>query len=203
MRRTAGGCHDGSVAYFTAVLSPDDASDGDASDGDEPGNRDWRSIDIDLEAGSPDELGDVLRGAVDDDSPALAVLEREDEWFAFVRTDGGLEVRVFVSDAVAAADSGFADLFAELPPATARKTADADDNDEDGENGDTDDGTEPARPEPVVAEDVWAGDPDLLADLGCPAEVLLRLAASGADPSAATVEIGELLGFADVLESLR
>jgi putative tRNA adenosine deaminase-associated protein len=185
------------VAYFTAVLSPD---------GDSPDSRDWRSVDIDLEAGSPDELGDVLRGAVDDETPVLAVLEREDEWFALVRTDAGLDVKVFVSDAVAAADSAYADLFTELPPAKAHTATDLD-ADGDGEDEDQDDepdtGDEPARPEPAVVEDVWAGDPELLADLGCSAEVLLRLAASGADPSAATVEIGELLGFADVLESLR
>jgi putative tRNA adenosine deaminase-associated protein len=192
------------VAYFTAVLSPEGSGD----------DRDWRTVEIDLEAGSPDELGDALRGAVDDDdAPVLAVLEREDEWFALVRTDGALDVRVFVSDAVAAADSAYAPLFAELPSAAA-VTAAADGGPDDGSGGsgvdDDDDQPEPeedevpaARSETGVLEDVWAGDPELLADLGCPAEVLVRLAGSGADPSAATVEIGEVLGFADVLESLR
>lgn len=185
------------MAYFTAVLSPEGSGD----------DRDWRSVDLDLEAGSPDELGDVLRGAVDDDDASvLAVLEREDEWFALVRTDGGVDTKVFVSDAVAAADSSFAPLFAELPPATAAVLGDDRAADDDGDaDDDEEDDDEPTttRPEPVVAEDVWAGDPELLADLGLPAEVLVRIAASGADPSGATVEIGELLGFADVLESLR
>ena len=99
------------MAYFTAVLSPDGPGD----------DREWRSVEIDLEAGSPDELGDALRGAVDDDSPVLAVLEREDEWFALVRTDGPIDVKVFVSDAVAAADSAYAPLFAELPTAGDRR----------------------------------------------------------------------------------
>ncbi|MFD0482084.1 hypothetical protein ACFQ46_05705 [Kineococcus sp. GCM10028916] len=188
------------MAYFTAVLSPEGSGD----------DRDWRSVDIDLEAGSPDELGDVLRGAVDDDDASvLAVLEREDEWFALVRTDGGVDTKVFVSDAVAAADSSFAPLFAELPPATRAVLGDDGAADDDGDADGDDDGEEEddeptaTRSEPVVAEDVWAGDPELLADLGLPAEVLVRIAASGADPSGATVEIGELLGFADVLESLR
>ena len=184
------------MAYFTAVLSPEGSGD----------DRDWRSVDIDLEAGSPDELGDVLRGAVDDDdAPVLAVLEREDEWFALVRTDGGVDTRVFVSDAVAAADSSFAPLFAELPPATEASVADdsGQDDAQDDDDGGQDDEPASDRPEPVVAEDVWAGDPELLADLGLSAEALVRIAASGADPSGATVEIGELLGFADVLESLR
>jgi putative tRNA adenosine deaminase-associated protein len=182
------------VAYFTAVLSPEGSGD----------DRDWRSVDIDLEAGSPDELGDVLRGAVDDDDASvLAVLEREDEWFALVRTDGGVDTKVFVSDAVAAADSSFAPLFVELPPATRAVLGDDASADDDGDGGEEDDEPTATRSEPVVAEDVWAGDPELLADLGLPAEVLVRIAASGADPSGATVEIGELLGFADVLESLR
>lgn len=185
------------MAYFTAVLSP-------AGSGDD---RDWRSVDLDLEAGSPDELADALRGAVDDSTPVLAVLEREDEWFALVRTDD-VDVKVFVSDAVAAAESAYASLFAELPTAKdARRTAEDPDGDTpeevDDDGGTTGDGVEETPREPVVAEDVWAGDPDLLADLGCPASLLVRLAESGADPAEATVEIGELLGFADVLESLR
>ncbi|WP_432541836.1 tRNA adenosine deaminase-associated protein [Kineococcus sp. SYSU DK002] len=192
------------MAYFTAVLSPHGSGDGST------GDLDWRPVDVDLEAGSPDELGDVLRGAVDGsgspDAPVLAVLEREDEWFAVVRTDGPIDVKVFVSDAVAAAESAYAPLFAELPTADDRAgTAGGDDGDDDGDEDDedADDGTQEARPEPAVAEDVWAGDPELLADLGCPAAVLLRLAGSGVDPAEATVEVGELLGFADVLESLR
>jgi putative tRNA adenosine deaminase-associated protein len=184
------------VAYFTAVLSPEGSGD----------DRAWRSVDIDLEAGSPDELGDALRGAVDDDDvPVLAVLEREDEWFALVRTDGGVDVRVFVSDAVAAADSAYAPLFAELPPAAAVVAGgDGADEASDDDGSEVEEDEVPApRPDPAVVEDVWAGDPDLLADLGCPADVLVRLAGSGTDPSAATVEIGEVLGFADALESLR
>lgn len=190
------------MAYFTAVLAPEGSGD----------DRDWRSVDIDLEAGSPDELGDALRGAVDDDRPVLAVLEREDEWFALVRTEGDIDVKVFVSDAVAAAESAYAPLFAELPAATGRpvRAVRDEEDEEDGETGlEDEDGdaeeaaAEPARSESGVAEDVWAGDPGLLGDLGVSAEVLVRLATSSTDPAEATVEIGELLGFADVLESLR
>ncbi|MEZ0492413.1 hypothetical protein AB2L28_09205 [Kineococcus sp. TBRC 1896] len=190
------------MAYFTAVLAPEGSGD----------DRDWRSVDIDLEAGSPDELGDALRGAVDDDRPVLAVLEREDEWFALVRTEGALEVRVFVSDAVAATESAYAPLFAELPAATGQPVptpedsdaADAADDDADGQD-DTGDaaGDTGSRGGSGVAEDVWAGDPDLLTDLGCSADVLVRLATSSTDPAEATVRVGELLGCADLLESLR
>lgn len=193
MTRSPVCCHDVLVAYFTAVLSREGSGD----------DRDWRSVDLDLEAGSPDELADALRGAVDDSTPVLAVLEREDEWFALVRTDD-VDVKVFVSDAVAAAESAFASLFAELPTAKDNPLAAQDDADEEEDEDDEEvDEVEESPREPVVAEDVWAGDPELLVDLGCPASLLVRLAESGADPAEATVEIGELLGFADVLESLR
>ncbi|NAZ83809.1 hypothetical protein GTR02_18520 [Kineococcus sp. R8] len=182
------------MAYFTAVLSYDDG---------------WRSVDVDLQTSSPDELADVLRGVADDDSPVLAVLEREDEWFAFVRADGTEDVRVFVSDAVAAAESRYAELFAELPPpagvgagAAVTGAAAAEEESDDEEVVEDVAVAAPAVPGAVV-EELWAGEADLLADLGAPAELLTRLAVSGEDPSAATVEVGEVLGFADVLESLR
>jgi len=181
------------VAYFTAVLSYDDG---------------WHPVDVDLQTDSPDELADVLRGVSDDDSPVLAVLEREDEWFAFVRADGTDDLRVFVSDAVAAAESRYAELFAELPPpaGTGAAAAGEQEQDDDGEDDDEDaDEVSVVTPTVpgVVVEDLWAGDADLLADLGAPAGLLTRLAVSGGDPAAATVEVGEALGFADVLESLR
>ena len=178
------------MAYFTAVLSYVDG---------------WRSVDVDLETSSPDELADVLRGVADDDSPVVAVLEREDEWFAFVRTDGAVDLRVFVSDAVAAAESRYAELFAELPPpARSRTTPVEADGDGDGDEEEAEEVEVAAAPVPgAVVEELWAGDADVLADLGAPADLLTRLAVSGADPSAATVEVGEVLGFADVLESLR
>lgn len=184
------------MAYFTAVLSPLD------------GRQDWQSVAVDLEPGSPDELGDVLRAAVEDaDTTVIAVLEREDEWFALVRTDADVDVRVFVSDAVAAAESSYAELFAELPPPEGglpRPAAalDADGSEDDG--ADEESAAEPtSTPEPAVAQIVWAGDADLLADLGCSAQTLVQLAVSGTDPSAATVRIGELTGFADALDALR
>ncbi|WP_167585350.1 tRNA adenosine deaminase-associated protein [Kineococcus rubinsiae] len=182
------------MAYFTAVLSYDDG---------------WHPVDVDLETSSPDELADVLRGVVDDDSPVLAVLEREDEWFAFVRTDGAVDVRVFVSDAVAAAESRYAELFAELPPPAGTRPrpveGGAAETDDDGdEEGEETEEVTPAAPVPgVVLDELWAGDADLLSDLGAPPDLLVRLAVSGEDPSAATVAVGEVLGFADVLESLR
>lgn len=187
------------MAYFTAVLSllDDRADDG----------PDWRSVDVDLEAGSPDELGDVLRSAVEDaDATVVAVLEREDEWFALVRTDAGVDVRVFVSDAVAAADSSFAELFAELAPPNGvvpRAPALIDATEPEGGDEEAEPASEAPAPGPALVQTFWAGDADLLADLGCSADTLVQLAAAGEDPSAATVRVGELTGFADALEALR
>jgi putative tRNA adenosine deaminase-associated protein len=90
------------VSYFTAVI----ASDGSG----------WRARDVDVtDAGSLDDLAEVMRLASVRDRPVLAVIEREDEWFALVRVDGDDDPRLFVSDMVAAGRSKFADMLA---PAT-------------------------------------------------------------------------------------
>ena len=185
------------MAYFTAVLSPEGSGD----------DRAWRSVDIDLEAGSPDELGDALRGAVDDDDvPVLAVLEREDEWFALVRADAGGEVRSFVSDLLAAGSGPYAGLFSEDvldPGLPVHRAQDDGGSDDDEDDEDESGGAPPGAPAPDDEEPSWAGDPAVLADLGCPAEELLALTARGDDPAAALAEVGELLGCAEVMESLR
>lgn len=86
------------VSYSTAVLAR-------AGGG-------WRAVDVDPgDAESLDELADLLRGA-SRGGPVLAVLEREDEWFAFVRVDGEDEARSFVSDLRAAELSRYGDLLA-------------------------------------------------------------------------------------------
>ena len=86
------------VSYFTAVLARSDA--------------DWRAVAVDVEdAESLDELAEALR-AVSRGGPVLAVLEREDAWFAMVRVDGDEDARSFVSDLVATESSQYADLLA-------------------------------------------------------------------------------------------
>jgi putative tRNA adenosine deaminase-associated protein len=86
------------VSYFTAVI-------GRAGSG-------WRALDVDLEeVDSLDELTELLRSS-SSSGPVLAVVEREDEWFAFVRVDDQEECRAFVSDLVAAESSHYGDLLA-------------------------------------------------------------------------------------------
>ncbi|GAA4980264.1 hypothetical protein [Kineococcus glutinatus] len=178
------------MPYFTAVLASDPSG--------------WRARDVDVPAGSLDELAEVLRAAAVGEAPVLAAIESEDEWFALVRADPSGEARFFVSDALAAGSGGYAGLFADdalpaeypvAPPVVA-----GDEGDGDGEDGDGEDGGSGAAAAPAAP---WAGDPGLLSDLGCPAGELLELAERGDDPAAALAEVGELLGCADVMESLR
>lgn len=98
----------------------------------------WRALDVDVEGvDSLDELAEHMRVAGRGDGPVLAVIEREDAWFALVRADVGAaepdgDPRAFVSDLGATERSQYADLlapvgdvdldeYAELhPPAPAR-----------------------------------------------------------------------------------
>src|SRR3954454_12215291 len=89
------------VSYFSAVIGRHG-----------PG---WRALDVDVEdVESLDELADHMRAASHDDGRVLAVLEREDAWFALLRVDAGTddECRAFVSDLQATERSQFADLLA-------------------------------------------------------------------------------------------
>jgi putative tRNA adenosine deaminase-associated protein len=86
------------VSYFTAVI-------GRAGSG-------WRALDVDVEdVESLDELTEMLRSASRSGEPVIAVLEREDEWFAFVRVDDEEECRAFVSDLQAAEASHYGELL--------------------------------------------------------------------------------------------
>ena len=88
----------GAVSYFSAVLARSDAG--------------WRAVAVDVEdAESLDELAETLRAA-SRGGPVLAVLEREDAWFAMVRVDGDEDARSFVSDLAATERSQYADLLA-------------------------------------------------------------------------------------------
>ena len=92
-------CHHDAVSYFTAVLARSDAG--------------WRAVAVDVEdAESLDELAEALRAA-SRGGPVLAVLEREDAWFAMVRVDGDDDdARSFVSDLAATERSQYAELLA-------------------------------------------------------------------------------------------
>jgi putative tRNA adenosine deaminase-associated protein len=89
------------VSYFTAVIGRAGSS--------------WRVLDVDLEdVDSLDELTQLLRSASRSGEPVVAVVEREDEWFAFVRVDDEEECRAFVSDLGAAESSHYGELLAPI-----------------------------------------------------------------------------------------
>ena len=97
------------------------------------------------DAGSLDDLADILRGVAHGEHPVLAVIEHEDEWFALVRVDGDEDARVFVSDLGAASRGPYAEL---LSPAGDIDTPVVDEADDDPP------AAEPAPPEPEPVEAV-------------------------------------------------
>jgi putative tRNA adenosine deaminase-associated protein len=136
----------------------------------------WFPRNVDVEAlESLDELADALRAReVGDTEPVLAFIEREDAWWAVVRVDGDEDPRVFVSDIAGAAASTYSEML-----------------------------------EVEIDEDVgaattgYAGDVDLLADLGTSPEDLQEMCADEMLPVDALAAVAEAGGFAEVLDSLR
>lgn len=172
------------MAYFTAVIART--------------GHGWKARDVEVDdASSLDELAAALRSVATDDHPVMAVIEHEDEWFALIRVDGEDEPRLFVSDFGASSRSHYAELLASAADVDVEADEPVDDEDGDGDDdgGDEDD-------EPQVA--AWAGDPELLEDLGVPARQLRKITEeSGDDPGAVLAELGETVGFAEQLEALR
>jgi putative tRNA adenosine deaminase-associated protein len=202
------------VSYFSAVIG-------------RHGSR-WRALPVDVEdVDSLDELGEHMRNACPGEGPVLAVLEREDSWFALVRVDCGSDdaddgPRAFVSDLDATERSQFAELLAPVAdvdlveyaslrtPRPATAEADDEDVEEDAEPAavDGDEAEEVLDFEPPPLDDepppAWAGDPGLLADLGVSAEDLVELVVeSASDPGAVLADVGERCGFDDQLDALR
>ena len=178
----------GAVAYFTAVIARAGAA--------------WRSRDVEVdEARTLEELTDALRGVAVGDQPVLAVIEHEDEWFAVVRVDGDEEPRLFVSDLYAASRSHYGPLLA---PAADVDSDDDDVVDAEGDDDDDDeeDGDKARDEEPKVA--AWAGETDLLEDLGVSGRTLRKLVEENSDdPGTVLAEVGETVGFVELLDTLR
>jgi putative tRNA adenosine deaminase-associated protein len=174
----------GAVAYFTAVI----ARAGSA----------WRARDVEVDdAASLEDLTDALRSVAVGDQPVLAVIEHEDEWFALVRVDGDDEPRLFVSDLYSASHSHYGPLLAPAADVDSADELAEDDDEDDEEDGDGED-----EEEPKVA--AWAGETDLLDDLGISGRTLRKLVEeNGEDPGAVLAEVGEVVGFVELLDTLR
>lgn len=154
------------MSYFTAVLARH--------------GKGWRVLDLDVDdAEDLEELADLVRGGLPGAGPGLAIIEREDSWFALVRVDEDGEPRPFVSDlreslrsryAVvleAAADVDIPEELDGLADAVGDDEAEAEDDETDAAPTDSDDDVddeisdEEDEPEDVIAGAREALNPDL------------------------------------------
>jgi putative tRNA adenosine deaminase-associated protein len=177
----------GPVAYFTAVIARSGGT--------------WRARDVEVDdATSLEDLTDALRGVSVADQAVLAVIEHEDEWFAVIRVDGDDEPRLFVSDLGAASHSRYGPLLAPAADVDSADDLDAADEDEDDDEGGS--GEEEQEEETKVA--AWAGESDLLEDFGVTGRTLRKLVEeNGEDPGAVLADVGETVGFGELLDALR
>lgn len=183
------------MSYFTAVMSRTDDS--------------FRLLDLAVEdVADLAELADLIDGAGDGsaDGDAVAVIEHEDEWFAFVRVVGE-ETTVFLSDVRAVAQSPYAELFVDYLDSQPDEYEQDDVVDPDEELEEEDDGDE-AEDEPQMldfeAPPLWSGDASLFAGDGLQAaELLDQLERHSSDPARIVAHVGEAVGFAEVLEAAR
>ncbi|MCX3063178.1 tRNA adenosine deaminase-associated protein [Streptomyces beihaiensis] len=172
----------------------------------------WEASDTELDdVETLSDLSDLAREAAAEagaeDDTVLVFIEQEDTWFGVVRVDGEDDPRIFVSDAAAAARSSYGEIL--LTDELLGKEPDGPGGIDDLDALDLD-GTEDGEPENADDEDeddgsgasaVPAGpigDTGLLADLGVSDKELLSL-----DSSDALSDIAEVLGAAEVLETVR
>jgi putative tRNA adenosine deaminase-associated protein len=149
----------------------------------------WRGEEVGLDdVDDLDGLTEVMSDLTAGESDALVVcfVEEDDEWLGMVRLVPDDDPQVFLSDARMAEDSELAArLFAEALPLAGEE---AEDEDEERRRA-------PSDP---------AGDLDIVADLGVPADTLVELIAEeGLLPSDIVTAICERAGAADVLDELR
>ena len=151
----------------------------------------WSATDVDIDdVETLDDLIDELDDFDDNDEDVIIVyVEEDDEWLGIIRVTAETlqDPKVFLSDSRVLATSTLAErLFGDALPVLAP--------DEDDDDDDT-----AGRPD---AEPV--GDPELLADLGTPGDVLVQLCAEeGALPSDVIASLCERAGSLDVLDELR
>ncbi|MCX4644491.1 tRNA adenosine deaminase-associated protein [Streptomyces sp. NPDC055059] len=171
----------------------------------------WEASDTELDdVEALSDLTDLAReasaGAAEDDT-VLVFIEQEDAWFGVVRVDGEEDPRIYVSDAAAAARSSYGEIL--LTDELLGKDPDQDELDALDLDG-TEDGEPDPADEDEAGDDDAAGTPAeavppgpigdrmILADLGVSEKELLAL-----DPNDALSEIAEVLGAAEVLETVR
>ncbi|MFF3643059.1 hypothetical protein [Streptomyces sp. NPDC002564] len=170
----------------------------------------WEASDTELDdVETLSDLADLAREATADadDDTVLVFIEQEDAWFGVVRVDGEEDPRIYVSDAAAAARSSYGEILL----TDEMLGRDPDDEGADDLDALDLDGTEDGEPEASDADGEAAdgagasgvpsgplGDTEILADLGVPEKDLL-----GLESGDALNEIADILGAAEVLETVR
>ncbi|TPQ18884.1 hypothetical protein [Streptomyces sporangiiformans] len=167
----------------------------------------WEASDTELDdVETLSDLADLAREASADEDTVLVLIEQEDAWFGVVRVDGEEDPRIYVSDAAAAARSSYGEILLTdelLGREPDDDVADLDSLDLDGtedgepENDDADDEDGGATAGDAVPSGP-IGDREVLVDLGVTEKELLAL-----DSTDALNEIAEVLGAAEVLETVR
>ena len=178
------------MSYFTAALARTDD--------------DYEPLDIDIhDAETLEDLTDLLRTSAGDDAEVIAVIEREDEWFAIVRVTDVDDVKVFISSLEAAQDSPYAEWFVDYLDSQPDEYELEPDDDFDYDTSDDDDDDESVMLGAGEGEE-WGGDADIFADAGVLAQELVdQIEEHAADPARVVAHIGEKVGFADQLEAAR
>ncbi|MGC5567056.1 hypothetical protein ACPYPG_29985 [Streptomyces sp. FR-108] len=171
----------------------------------------WEASDTELDdVETLSDLADLAREASVDDDTVLVFIEQEDAWFGVVRVDGEEDPRIYVSDGAAAARSSYGEILL-TDELLGREpgdddVADLDSLDLDGtEDGDPEEETDDEEEDDVGTTSKGAtvlagpiGDREVLTDLGVNEKELLAL-----DSTDALGEIAEVLGAAEVLETVR
>ncbi|MFF5174180.1 tRNA adenosine deaminase-associated protein [Micromonospora sp. NPDC000089] len=159
----------------------------------------WNAAEVNLRGATDlDDVAERLRDVEPDAGLSLLFVEADDAYLVVLRLDDGEDLRVFGSDSAYAEESR---LGALLVGDLKTSVTDVDDVDEpQPAAGGDEEGDQPA----VDPEADPVGDADILADLGIPAQRLLRLCTrEGMMPADVTAEVCQVLGCADEVEELR
>ncbi|WP_406861898.1 hypothetical protein ABZO31_16045 [Streptomyces sp. HUAS MG47] len=165
----------------------------------------WEASDTELDdVETLSDLTELAREASVDEDTVVVYMEQEDAWFAIVRVEGEDDPRIYVSDGAAAARSSYGEILTKEILGTDRDD-DADDLDaldldgtEDGEPEAEDDGDDDGGAAADAAPSGPVGDRLVLDDLGVSERALRSL-----EPGEALNEIADVLGAAEVLETVR
>ncbi|TDB73423.1 tRNA adenosine deaminase-associated protein [Micromonospora sp. KC723] len=159
----------------------------------------WTASEVNLRGATDvDEVADRLRDVEPDADLSLLFVEADDTYLVILRLDEGEDLRIFGSDSAYAEESRLGALLVGDLKTSVTGLEEIDEPRPAAAGGG--ESEQPA----VDPEADPVGDADILADLGIPAQKLLRLCAhEGMLPADVTAEVCLVLGCADEVEDLR